>query len=57
MSSIITVWIDDVTEARLEHAAERYGRDVAQLAENLVSEGALDYARKLPINEDPGRDL
>jgi len=54
MSGTILIYLDDETEARLEHAADVLERAVPELAESLVSEGALMYAQTLKV--DPGRN-
>ena len=56
MGATIRIYIDDETAMRLAHAAKALDRSVVDLAESLVSEGALMYAQTLPAGEDPGSE-
>lgn len=52
--SILAIYLDAETEARLKAIAEETGRKVEELAECAVSESALDYFRNNP-KTDPAR--
>lgn len=44
---VINVLVDDVTEERLRKAALRASLSREEICESLVSEGMLDWARKV----------
>lgn len=53
MSTLITIYIDDATEARMRVIAVELDRKVEDLAETAISEAALSYFRHDP-SADPG---
>ncbi|RWG55876.1 MAG: hypothetical protein EOQ64_15540 [Mesorhizobium sp.] len=52
---IISVYVDELTAARMRAISAEKGRSVEDLAECAVSEAALDYFRLAPTGSDPGR--
>lgn len=53
MARVLTILVDDDTEARLLAIASELGRDVDELAAAAVSETALDHFRKGDFARDP----
>ncbi|AZO61721.1 MAG: hypothetical protein E5X23_09755 [Mesorhizobium sp.] len=55
MMPIISVYVDEMTAARMKAISAEKGRSVEDLAECAVSEAALNYFRLAPADSDPGR--
>jgi predicted transcriptional regulator len=53
VSTTITLYLDDATEARLRVIAKHEDRKVEDLAEASVSEAALNYFRGRVLPRDP----
>jgi len=53
MSTTITLYLDDATEARLRVIAKQEDRKVEDLAGAAVSEAALGYFRNRVLPRDP----
>lgn len=52
---IISVYVDELTAARMKAISTEKGRTIEDLAECAVAEAALDYYRLAPAASDPGR--